>query len=130
MPLRTLPLKCSSAPPVCVKEETYRHYTRGLCLVSSTRHIKIQSINTYIYVKNAINRCPFAWQGSNCNKCSIESSFSPIHAVWFIRDTSIRDMVEFPKQTKGHMVSETICSNTAKGQSSFKNPSFCTVSIK
>ena len=54
-----------------------------------------------------------------------------LHPVWFIRDTSIKDMVEFPKQTKGHMVDyETICSNTAKGQSSFKNPSFCTVSLK
>ena len=43
-----------------------------------------------------------------------------LRPVWFIRDTSIKDMVEFPKQTKGHMVIETICSNTAKGQSSFK----------
>ena len=42
-----------------------------------------------------------------------------LHAVWFIRDTSIRDMVEFPKQSKGHMVIETIGSDTAKGQSSF-----------
>ena len=42
-----------------------------------------------------------------------------IHTVWFIRDTSIRDMVEFPKQSKGHMVIETIGSDTAKGQSSF-----------
>ena len=42
-----------------------------------------------------------------------------IHAVWFIRDTSIRDMVEFPKQAEGHMVIETIGSDTAKGQSSF-----------
>ena len=53
-----------------------------------------------------------------------------VHTVWFIRDTSIRDMVEFPKQSKGHMVNETIGSDTAKGQSSFKNPCFCTVSIK
>ena len=45
--------------------------------------------------------------------------FQGIHAVWFIRDTSIKDMVEFPKQTKGHMVIETIGSDTAKGQSSF-----------
>ena len=45
--------------------------------------------------------------------------FCRIHAVWFIRDTSIRDMVEFPKQSKGHMVIETIGSDTAKGQSSF-----------
>ena len=42
-----------------------------------------------------------------------------IHAVWFIRDTFIRDMVEFPKQSTGHMVIETIGSDTAKGQSSF-----------
>ena len=42
-----------------------------------------------------------------------------VHAVWFIRDTSIRDMVEFPKQSKGHMVIGTIGSDTAKGQSSF-----------
>ena len=42
-----------------------------------------------------------------------------LHAVWFIRDTFIRDMVEFPKQSKGHMVIETIGSDTAKGQSSF-----------
>ena len=55
---------------------------------------------------------------------------SLLHTVWFIRDTSIRDMVEFPEQTKGHLVIETICSNTAKGQSIFKNPSLCTVSIK
>ena len=47
------------------------------------------------------------------------------HAVQFIRD-----MVEFPKQAEGHMVIETICSDTAKGKSSFKNPCFCTVSIK
>ena len=53
-----------------------------------------------------------------------------VHPVWFIRDTAIRDMVEFPKQTKEHVVIETICSNTAKGQSSFKNPRFCTVSIQ
>ena len=31
-----------------------------------------------------------------------------LHPVWFIRDTSIKDMVEFPKQTKGHMVIETM----------------------
>ena len=39
-------------------------------------------------------------------------------------------MIEFPKPAKGHMVNETIGSDAAKGQSSFKNPSFCTVLIK
>ena len=37
-------------------------------------------------------------------------------AVPFIRDTSIRDMAEFPKQTKGHMVEKTIWSDKAKEQ--------------
>ena len=39
-------------------------------------------------------------------------------------------MVEFPKPSKGHMVIETIGSDTAKGQSSFKNTGFCTILIK
>ena len=47
-----------------------------------------------------------------------------IHAVWFIRDTSIRDMVEFPKQTKGQVIEGTICSDIAKGQFDSKYPSF------
>ena len=48
-----------------------------------------------------------------------------IHTVWLIRDTSIRDTVEFPRQTKGHMVEETICSDLAKGQFGFKAQHFC-----
>ena len=44
---------------------------------------------------------------------AVYPSIITIHAVWFIRDTSIRDMVEFPKQSKGHMVIETIGSDTA-----------------
>ena len=38
-----------------------------------------------------------------------------IHAVWFIKDTSIRDIVESPRQTKGHIVEETTGSDTSKG---------------
>ena len=52
-----------------------------------------------------------------------------IHAVSFIRDTSIRDMVDFPKETKGHMAEETICSEIAKGQFSTTDPSFSTALI-
>ena len=49
------------------------------------------------------------------------------HAFGFIRDTSIRDMVRFPRQTKEHMVEETICLELAKGQFGFKAPNFCRV---
>ena len=52
-----------------------------------------------------------------------------LHTVWFIRDTSIRDMVEFPKQTKGQVIEGTICSDIAKGQFDSKYPSFCVALI-
>ena len=52
-----------------------------------------------------------------------------IHAVWFIRDTSIRDMVEFPKQTKGQVIEGTICSDLAKGQLDSNDFNLCTAFI-
>ena len=47
-----------------------------------------------------------------------------IHAVWFIRDTSIRDIVESPRQSKGHIDEGTTCLETAKGRLGSKGPSF------
>ena len=52
-----------------------------------------------------------------------------VHAVSLMRDTSIGDMVKFSKQTKGHVVEVSICSDLAMRQLDSNDPNFCTTAI-